>query len=80
MHIYKSPGDLYFRRRGNDFDHPSARGITDRRGLAQGLAATHPWTMELERVDGAKYRPIGRMQGPHWYCRTRDLFERERPQ
>lgn len=32
------------------------------------------------RVHPGKYRPIGRMQGPHWYCRTRDMFEMERPQ
>jgi hypothetical protein len=31
------------------------------------------------RVHVGKYRPIGRMQGPDWYCRTRDLFELERP-
>lgn len=25
------------------------------------------------------YAPVGRMQAPHWYCRTRDLFELRRP-
>ena len=30
-------------------------------------------------VDSAAYRPIGRMQAPHWYCRTRDMFEMKRP-
>lgn len=25
------------------------------------------------------YAPIGRMQSPHWYCRTTDLFEMQRP-
>jgi flavin reductase (DIM6/NTAB) family NADH-FMN oxidoreductase RutF len=25
------------------------------------------------------YQPIGRMQSPHWYCRTRDMFELRRP-
>jgi flavin reductase (DIM6/NTAB) family NADH-FMN oxidoreductase RutF len=25
------------------------------------------------------YHPIGRMQAPHWYTRTRDLFELRRP-
>ena len=30
-------------------------------------------------VKPADYRPIGRMQSPHWYCRTRDLFEMRRP-
>ena len=30
-------------------------------------------------VKPADYRPIGRMQSPHWYCRTTDLFEMRRP-
>jgi flavin reductase (DIM6/NTAB) family NADH-FMN oxidoreductase RutF len=25
------------------------------------------------------YLPIGRMQSPYWYCRTRDIFEMQRP-
>jgi flavin reductase (DIM6/NTAB) family NADH-FMN oxidoreductase RutF len=25
------------------------------------------------------YFPIGRMQSPNWYCRTRDVFEMQRP-
>jgi flavin reductase (DIM6/NTAB) family NADH-FMN oxidoreductase RutF len=25
------------------------------------------------------YQPIGRMQSPHWYCRTADMFEMKRP-
>lgn len=25
------------------------------------------------------YHPIGRMQSPHWYCRTTELFELKRP-
>ncbi len=25
------------------------------------------------------YSPIGRMQSPNWYCRTRDMFEMQRP-
>jgi flavin reductase (DIM6/NTAB) family NADH-FMN oxidoreductase RutF len=25
------------------------------------------------------YQPIGRMQSPHWYCRTGDMFEMRRP-
>lgn len=31
-------------------------------------------------VNSAAYSPIGRMQSPHWYCRTWDLFEMKRPQ
>jgi len=30
-------------------------------------------------VDPAAYHPIGRMQAPHWYARTRDMFELRRP-
>lgn len=30
-------------------------------------------------VNSDAYSPIGRMQSPHWYCRTRDLFEMKRP-
>lgn len=30
-------------------------------------------------VNPANYHPIGRMQAPHWYCRTRDQFELRRP-
>ncbi len=30
-------------------------------------------------VDSTKYRPVGRMQAPHWYCRTSDQFEMHRP-
>ncbi len=30
-------------------------------------------------VNPALYQPIGRMQSPHWYCRTRDQFELRRP-
>ncbi len=30
-------------------------------------------------VNPALYQPIGRMQSPHWYCRTRDQFEMRRP-
>jgi flavin reductase (DIM6/NTAB) family NADH-FMN oxidoreductase RutF len=35
-----------------------------------------PTTLRI-RQDG--YHPIGRMAVPDWYCRTRDLFEMERP-
>lgn len=30
-------------------------------------------------VKPGSYHPIGRMQAPHWYARTRDLFELRRP-
>ena len=35
---------------------------------------------ETLRVSSDNYRPIGRMQGPDWYCRTRDQFEMGRSQ
>lgn len=31
------------------------------------------------RVRGELHHPVGRMAVPDWYCRTRDLFEIERP-
>jgi flavin reductase (DIM6/NTAB) family NADH-FMN oxidoreductase RutF len=30
-------------------------------------------------VKPGSYHPIGRMQSPHWYCRTTELFELKRP-
>jgi flavin reductase (DIM6/NTAB) family NADH-FMN oxidoreductase RutF len=30
-------------------------------------------------VNPGTYAPIGRMQAPHWYCRTTDMFELRRP-
>lgn len=34
---------------------------------------------ETLHMDVSAYRPLGRMASPDWYCRTGDLFERERP-
>jgi len=31
------------------------------------------------RINPGTYQPIGRMQSPHWYCRTTDQFEMKRP-
>ncbi len=31
------------------------------------------------RVRRERYHPIGRMEGPHWYCRTGDRFEMPLP-
>ena len=31
------------------------------------------------RINPGTYYPIGRMQSPHWYCRTTDQFEMKRP-
>jgi flavin reductase (DIM6/NTAB) family NADH-FMN oxidoreductase RutF len=30
-------------------------------------------------VKPGNYHPIGRMQSPNWYCKTRDMFELKRP-
>lgn len=30
-------------------------------------------------VKPGSYAPIGRMQSPHWYCRTTEMFEMRRP-
>jgi flavin reductase (DIM6/NTAB) family NADH-FMN oxidoreductase RutF len=30
-------------------------------------------------VSSDLYHPVGRMQAPHWYCRTADMFELKRP-
>ena len=49
-------------------------GLVLRAHVREGLL--DPETLRL--LPGA-YQPIGRMQGPHWYCRTRDQFEMERP-
>lgn len=35
---------------------------------------------ETLRVRGDRFHPVGRMSVPHWYCRTGDLFEMQRPQ
>ena len=31
------------------------------------------------RIHADRLRIVGRMASPHWYCRTRDLFEMVRP-
>jgi flavin reductase (DIM6/NTAB) family NADH-FMN oxidoreductase RutF len=31
------------------------------------------------RVDPSLYQPVGRMQSPHWYCHTTQMFEMPRP-
>lgn len=31
------------------------------------------------RIVTERFHPVGRMASPHWYCRTRDRFEMERP-
>lgn len=43
--------------------------------VRDGIFDTETWFVK----QGA-YAPIGRMQSPHWYCQTRDMFEMKRPQ
>ena len=42
--------------------------------VRDGILDTQTWL-----VNPGSYAPIGRMQSPHWYCRTTDLFEMKRP-
>lgn len=35
--------------------------------------------VESQRIRPETFRLIGRMSAPHWYCRTRDQFEMQRP-
>lgn len=42
--------------------------------VREGLFDTESWL-----IRPGTYAPIGRMQSPHWYCRTTDLFEMRRP-
>lgn len=39
-----------------------------------GIFDPETWLVRPEH-----YQPIGRMQSPHWYARTRDMFEMRRP-
>jgi flavin reductase (DIM6/NTAB) family NADH-FMN oxidoreductase RutF len=34
---------------------------------------------KTRRIRSERFFPVGRMASPHWYCRTRDRFEMERP-
>jgi flavin reductase (DIM6/NTAB) family NADH-FMN oxidoreductase RutF len=42
--------------------------------VREGILDPETWL-----VRPGSYQPIGRMQSPHWYCRTTDLFELRRP-
>ena len=42
--------------------------------VPEGLFDPETWL-----INPQAYHPIGRMQAPHWYTRTRDLFELRRP-
>lgn len=42
--------------------------------VREGLFDPETWL-----IQPGTYAPIGRMQAPHWYCRTQDVFEMQRP-
>ncbi|MBL9143609.1 MAG: flavin reductase family protein [Verrucomicrobiaceae bacterium] len=42
--------------------------------VRDGVFDTETWL-----VKPGLYAPIGRMQAPHWYCRSSDMFEMRRP-
>ena len=42
--------------------------------VQEGILDPETWL-----VKPGSYSPIGRMQSPHWYCRTSDQFEMRRP-
>lgn len=42
--------------------------------VRDGIFDTETWLVKPDA-----YAPIGRMQSPHWYCRTTDMFEMKRP-
>ena len=42
--------------------------------VRDGIFDPETWLVRPER-----YHPIARMQSPHWYARTRDMFEMRRP-
>jgi flavin reductase (DIM6/NTAB) family NADH-FMN oxidoreductase RutF len=42
--------------------------------VRDGIFDTATWL-----VKPGNYSPIGRMQSPHWYCRTNEMFEMRRP-
>lgn len=42
--------------------------------VRDGILDPETWLIRPEA-----YQPIGRMQAPHWYCRTRDQFAMRRP-
>jgi len=55
-------------------DNRMVIGIIKRLHAREGLV--DPETL---RVNHNRLHTIGRMAGPHWYCRTRDRFEMIRP-
>jgi flavin reductase (DIM6/NTAB) family NADH-FMN oxidoreductase RutF len=42
--------------------------------VREGIIDPNTWL-----IHPGTYSPIGRMQAPHWYCHTKDMFEMQRP-
>lgn len=63
--------------------HHSTLEIGDNRLIIGEVLRVHVrdgiFDPETWLVRPGTYQPIGRMQSPHWYCRTADLFEMQRP-
>lgn len=74
--IAKSPASLECR-------HHSTLEIGDNRLIIGEVLRVHVregiFDPETWLVKPGSYSPIGRMQSPHWYCRTTDMFEMRRP-
>jgi hypothetical protein len=74
--IVESPASLECR-------HHSTIEIGDNRLIIGEVLRVHVrdglFDPETWLVNPSNYHPIGRMQSPHWYCRTTDMFEMRRP-
>lgn len=74
--IIESPASLECR-------HHSILEIGDNRLIIGEVLRVHVrddiFDPETWLVKPGAYAPIGRMQSPHWYCRTTDRFEMKRP-
>ena len=74
--ILESPASLECR-------HHSIIEIGDNRLIIGEVLRVHVrddiFDPETWLVKPGQYYPIGRMQSPHWYCRTTEMFEMRRP-
>lgn len=63
--------------------HHSTLEIGDNRLIIGEVLRVHVrdgiFDPETWLVQPGTYQPIGRMQSPHWYCRTTAMFEMRRP-
>jgi flavin reductase (DIM6/NTAB) family NADH-FMN oxidoreductase RutF len=70
----------------NELDHAGLTAVAssvDNRLIIGEVLRVHVregiFDPETWLIQPAVYHPIGRMQSPNWYCRTRDMFEMQRP-